>query len=121
MLVQVEGSAGLAFPESEDLGALRVQRTLRHQRRDVDARHEIRVELHQRIRPEGTGSELLLHVLPDVPITDMDERGHVGLVLADHFIAEIEDVQENSIHSGSGAGPVKALIMPHRAASRVQS
>jgi hypothetical protein len=75
---------------------LAVQHSSTNQILDRAARHEIWVELHQRVGPERAVAEVTINVFPDVRITYVNKRGHIRFVFFDDIITKSEDIQPMS-------------------------
>ena len=98
MLVQTQGFAErvAGVLEPEDLCAWLVERAVRDEIVDVPSRHEIGIQLDQRRGPETAAGLGCIDSLADVIRPDGREAPGEALVVRDEFIAEREDVHQES-------------------------
>src|SRR5262249_47665303 len=107
MAVEAERRAepGGVLAAAEDPAALLREHSAGHQHFYGLARLERGIELDERVGPEASLPELLLHVAGGPRILDLDKAADVVVILLDHLIAQPEDV-----HSPHLARVVERLV-----------
>ena len=84
--------AGWLALDRKDLLTRPVKQILRHHIRDGRSRLKGRIKLDERIRPQGTFTELSLHRLANPFVADVDEAPNVRSVVVDEPFPKVEYV-----------------------------